>query len=91
MDYATCVCKEFGLLGESYFIIQLSSNDLFVCLSCTGSRGVSIIFASGDGGVGDGDPNPATHECFSNDGTKFELPILRPTARMSLHATTTSA
>ncbi|KAN0115995.1 Peptidase S8/S53 domain containing protein [Russula decolorans] len=68
-DYATRVCKEFGLLGESYFIIQLSgANDLFVCLSCTGSRGVSIIFSSGDAGVGDGDSDPATQQCFSNDG-----------------------
>lgn len=33
-----------------------------------GARGVSIIFASGDGGVGDGDPDPATQECYSNDG-----------------------
>jgi hypothetical protein len=57
------------LLGDSYFIIQLSgANDLFVCLSCTGSRGVSIIFSSGDAGVGDGDSDPATQQCFSNDG-----------------------
>jgi hypothetical protein len=68
-DYATRVCKEFCLLGESYFIIQLSgANDLFLCLSCTGSRGVSIIFSSGDAGVGDGDSDPATQQCFSNDG-----------------------
>jgi len=33
-----------------------------------GARGVSIMFSSGDGGVGDGDPDPATQECFSNDG-----------------------
>jgi hypothetical protein len=69
-DYAVRVCKEFCLLGESYFITLLSSaNDLFVCMSCTGSRGVSILFASGDGGVGDRDPNPATQQCISNDGT----------------------
>ncbi|TFK43816.1 peptidase S8/S53 domain-containing protein [Crucibulum laeve] len=39
-----------------------------------GVRGVSVMFSSGDGGVGDGDPNPATQECFTNDGrntTKF--------------------
>ncbi len=34
----------------------------------SGSRGVSIIFSSGDGGVGDGNANPATQRCFSNDG-----------------------
>jgi tripeptidyl-peptidase-1 len=26
------------------------------------------MFSSGDGGVGDGDPNPATQQCFTNDG-----------------------
>lgn len=32
------------------------------------------MFSSGDGGVGDGDSNPATQQCFTNDGrnqTKF--------------------
>ncbi|RDB20087.1 Tripeptidyl-peptidase sed2 [Hypsizygus marmoreus] len=33
-----------------------------------GARGVSLMFASGDGGVGDNDPNPATQQCFTNDG-----------------------
>jgi tripeptidyl-peptidase-1 len=33
-----------------------------------GARGVSLMFSSGDGGVGDGNPNPATQQCFSNDG-----------------------
>ncbi|KAH7909407.1 peptidase S8/S53 domain-containing protein [Hygrophoropsis aurantiaca] len=33
-----------------------------------GARGVSVIFSSGDGGVGDGDPDPATQECYTNDG-----------------------
>ncbi|KAJ7591538.1 tripeptidyl peptidase A [Mycena floridula] len=39
-----------------------------------GARGVSLMFSSGDGGVGDGDPDPATQSCFTNDGlnqTKF--------------------
>jgi hypothetical protein len=26
------------------------------------------MFSSGDGGVGDNNPNPATQECFTNDG-----------------------
>ncbi|VDB96608.1 unnamed protein product [Peniophora sp. CBMAI 1063] len=34
-----------------------------------GARGVSLLFGSGDGGVGDGDSNPATTDCFTNDGT----------------------
>jgi hypothetical protein len=32
------------------------------------------MFSSGDGGVGDGDPDPATQTCITNDGrneTKF--------------------
>ncbi|KAF8802988.1 subtilisin-like protein [Phlegmacium glaucopus] len=33
-----------------------------------GARGVSLMFSSGDSGVGDGDPNPATQQCFTNDG-----------------------
>jgi hypothetical protein len=35
---------------------------------CAGSRGVSVIFSSGDGGVGDGNPNPKTQQCFTNNG-----------------------
>ncbi|KAL0580736.1 hypothetical protein V5O48_001294 [Marasmius crinis-equi] len=33
-----------------------------------GARGVSLTFSSGDGGVGDGEPNPANQTCFTNDG-----------------------
>ncbi|GJE84527.1 tripeptidyl peptidase A [Phanerochaete sordida] len=33
-----------------------------------GARGVTLTFSSGDGGVGDGDPDPATQQCFTNDG-----------------------
>ena len=43
-----------------------------ICLS--GARGTTLTFSSGDGGVGDGDPDPATQTCISNDGlntTKF--------------------
>ncbi|KAI0252044.1 tripeptidyl peptidase A [Lactifluus subvellereus] len=32
-----------------------------------GARGTSLLFSSGDGGVGDGDPNPATHVCYTNN------------------------
>lgn len=66
-SYAVRVCKEFALLGKPYFYSGI--NGLFMCLSCAGSRGVSIIFSSGDGGVGDGNSNPATDQCLSNDGT----------------------
>ncbi|KAG1752553.1 peptidase S8/S53 domain-containing protein [Suillus paluster] len=43
-------------------------------MAALGARGVSLIFSSGDGGVGDGDGDPATQMCYSNDGrnvTKF--------------------
>ncbi|KAJ7167615.1 subtilisin-like protein [Mycena filopes] len=33
-----------------------------------GCRGSSVLFASGDGGVGDGNSDPATHQCHTNDG-----------------------
>ncbi|KAJ7693880.1 tripeptidyl peptidase A [Mycena rosella] len=41
-----------------------------------GCRGVSLLFASGDAGVGDGDPDPVTQQCFTNDGknTKRFIP-----------------
>ncbi|GJE84528.1 tripeptidyl peptidase A [Phanerochaete sordida] len=45
-----------------------------------GAKGVSLTFSSGDGGVGDGDPDPATQECITNDGrnkTEF-LPLFPP-------------
>ncbi|KAG2062861.1 subtilisin-like protein, partial [Suillus decipiens] len=43
-------------------------------MASLGVRGVSLLFSSGDGGVGDGNPDPATQICKSNDGqnrTKF--------------------
>ncbi|KAJ6515249.1 subtilisin-like protein [Mycena sanguinolenta] len=33
-----------------------------------GARGVSLMFSSGDGGVGDGDSDPTTQECITDDG-----------------------
>ncbi|GJJ05822.1 hypothetical protein Clacol_000009 [Clathrus columnatus] len=33
-----------------------------------GARGISVMVSSGDGGVGDNDPNPATQTCFTNNG-----------------------
>ncbi|KAF8492103.1 tripeptidyl peptidase A [Gautieria morchelliformis] len=34
-----------------------------------GARGVTLTFSSGDGGVGDNDPDPSTTTCIANDGT----------------------
>lgn len=33
-----------------------------------GARGVTLVFSSGDYGVGDGSSNPASHKCYTNDG-----------------------
>ncbi|KAG2138054.1 peptidase S8/S53 domain-containing protein [Suillus bovinus] len=46
-------------------------------MASLGARGVSLLFSSGDDGVGDGNPDPASQQCKSNDGrnvTTF-LPI----------------
>ncbi|KAJ4479182.1 tripeptidyl peptidase A [Lentinula aciculospora] len=42
-----------------------------------GARGVTLTFSSGDGGVGDGNPDPGYQTCITNDGkneTRF-LPV----------------
>ncbi len=33
-----------------------------------GTRGSTLLFASGDLGVGDGNPDPKTQVCLTNDG-----------------------
>lgn len=53
--------------------------DLFAQL---GARGVSVLFSSGDGGVGDGDgPGEDSQNCISNDGnsTPMFLPVFPAT------------
>ncbi|KAG1833678.1 peptidase S8/S53 domain-containing protein [Suillus subalutaceus] len=37
-------------------------------MAALGARGVSLLFSSGDNGVGDSNSNPATQICKSNDG-----------------------
>ena len=37
-------------------------------MAALGARGVSLLFASGDGGVGDKNPNVTAQTCFTNDG-----------------------
>ncbi|KAG1891976.1 peptidase S8/S53 domain-containing protein [Suillus subluteus] len=49
-------------------------------MAALGARGVSVIFSSGDGGVGDGvayPDKPLEHQCYSNDGLK--TPMFLPT------------
>jgi len=48
-------------------------------MAALGALGVSVIFASGDGGVGDGvayPDEPLEHQCYSNNGLK--TPMLLP-------------
>ena len=49
-------------------MFQLLFMSDFLIRKMTGARGISIMFSSGDFGVGDGNPDPATQQCFSNDG-----------------------
>lgn len=46
------------------------------------------MFSSGDGGVGDGDPDPATQECITNDGRNATRFIAGFPASCPLYATT---
>lgn len=56
-------------------ILFRSTSYAGVYLVATGARGVSLLFAAGNGGVGDwGLENRTENLCFSNDGrnvTKF--------------------
>ena len=62
--FANRVCAGFAQLGEVFE----SLSHLNVLTEHAGARGTSLMFSSGDGGVGDGDSNPATQSCFTNDG-----------------------
>ncbi|EIM87870.1 subtilisin-like protein [Stereum hirsutum FP-91666 SS1] len=61
-------------ISTSYGDDEQTVPESFAITACNGfaqlgARGVSVMFSSGDGGVGDGDSNPATQQCFSNNGT----------------------
>ena len=52
-----------------------------------GARGASLVFSSGDVGVGDGNPDPATQTCFTNDGqnrTRF-IPMFPASCPLLVH------
>ena len=81
--------KEFrtkGLSGLcSTWQVQLLSlliiAKIFLLNPFVGARGVSVVFSSGDDGVGDGISDPAFSFCISNDGknkTEF-IPTFPPT------------
>ncbi|KAG5340417.1 hypothetical protein C0989_001657 [Termitomyces sp. Mn162] len=67
------------VISTSYGDDEQSVPKSFAIRACRGFaqlglRGISLLFSSGDGGVGDNDPDPSTQQCFSNDGkneTKF--------------------
>ncbi|KAJ3711369.1 tripeptidyl peptidase A [Lentinula raphanica] len=75
--------KEIPLvISTSYGDGEQTVPESFAIRACNGfaqlgARGVSLTFSSGDGGVGDGDPDPTTQTCITNDGknrTEF-LPL----------------
>lgn len=45
------VCNGFAQLGSKTLYTRMSVDSD----NCSGARGVSLMFSSGDGGVGDGD------------------------------------
>ena len=52
-----------------------------------GARGTSLLFSSGDGGAGDGDASPATHVCYTNNGTNMTrfMPAFPASCPLSAH------
>ena len=63
-------CAGFAQLGAVTFQPFFISNDLLKT-RMTGARGVSVMFSSGDSGVGGTGDNGlyfATEKCLSNDG-----------------------
>lgn len=73
LSYASRVCAEFAQLGTYQVLNRWNGAIEFIEGDVLGARGVSVMFGSGDGGVGDGDPNPATQQCFSNDGRNVTM------------------
>ncbi|KIK67660.1 hypothetical protein GYMLUDRAFT_1013347 [Collybiopsis luxurians FD-317 M1] len=70
------------VISTSYGDDEQTVPESYAIRSCNGfaqlgARGVSMTFSSGDGGVGDGNPDPANQTCITNDGknkTEF-LPL----------------
>ncbi|KAK7696298.1 hypothetical protein QCA50_000952 [Cerrena zonata] len=70
------------VISTSYGDVEQTVPESYARLVCQGfaqlgARGVSLFFSSGDNGVGDGNSDPKTQSCQSNDGrnaTQF-LPV----------------
>ncbi len=64
--YARRVCNGIAQLGM--FTPNSTIKTDWGAKYATGARGASVLFASGDFGVGDGNSDPDTQTCFTNDG-----------------------
>ena len=73
--YASRICKRFAELGAI-----VCMNFAGVLTEAAGCRGVSLLFSSGDGGVGDGNPDPETQQCRTNDDNHTRRYVFRVSA-----------
>jgi tripeptidyl-peptidase-1 len=74
LDFILAQDKPPLTISTSYGDDEQTVPESFAKRACAGfaqlgARGVSLMFSSGDFGVGDGDSNPATQICITNDGT----------------------
>lgn len=87
-SYARRVCNDIAKLGEIACLF-IHCRKQGKAKRFIGARGASVMFSSGDYGVGDGNPDPATQICLTNDGrniTRF-MPTFpaRYVAPLTLH------
>ncbi|KAG5653561.1 hypothetical protein H0H81_012250 [Sphagnurus paluster] len=82
IDYVSSHGKIPQAISTSYGDYEQTVPRSYAIRTCAGfaqlgARGISLLFSSGDGGVGDNNADPATQTCFTNDGrnaTRF-VPI----------------
>ncbi|KAG5639936.1 hypothetical protein DXG03_002312, partial [Asterophora parasitica] len=73
VDYVLSHGKIPQTISTSYGDFEQTVPQSYARRTCAGfaqlgARGISLLFGSGDGGVGDGNPDPKTQTCFTNDG-----------------------
>ncbi|KAI0064242.1 tripeptidyl peptidase A [Artomyces pyxidatus] len=73
LDYVLAQWKLPQTISTSYGDDEQTVPEAYAKRACAGfaqlgARGVSLMFSSGDAGVGDGDSDPTTQTCFTNDG-----------------------
>ncbi|KAJ8086984.1 hypothetical protein PM082_005809 [Marasmius tenuissimus] len=79
IDFALAQEKPPLVISTSYGESEQTVPESYARRACAGFaqlgvRGISLFFSSGDGGVGDGIPDPESQTCITNDGkntTKF--------------------